>query len=117
MDQAYVKYVEDDADADVQRLESAKQTANGTAESASGTDLTEWVSVDGDGKVSFALSDIAGYRTDAASKASPGFDVIDYGQEDYVFGDSDTDARHWSTWVLKALQDNADVLEPLFNAA
>ena len=34
------------------------------------------------------------YRTKGASKAVPGFDVIDYGQEDYVFGDSDTDARH-----------------------
>ena len=38
-----------------------------------------------------------------------------YGQEDYVFGDSDTDARHWSEWVLKALRENQDTLEALFN--
>ena len=66
--------------------------------------------------MSFSLEDIAAYRTAAASKATPGFDVIDYGQEDYVFGDADTDARHWSIWVLQALRDNADALEPLFNA-
>jgi hypothetical protein len=68
-----------------------------------------------DGKVSFSLADAAAYRTKGASKATPGFDVIDYGQEDYVFGDSDSNARHWSVWVLKALQENADVLETLFN--
>ena len=54
------------------------------------------------------------YRTKGASKAVPGFDVIDYGQEDYVFGDSDTDARHWSEWVLQALQENQEALAPLF---
>ena len=104
--------------ADAQTVEkpaAQPQTANGTAETASGTDLTGWVSVDEEGNVSFALSDIAAYRTAAASKATPGFDVIDYGQEDYVFGDSDTDARHWSAWVLKALEDNREELEALFN--
>ena len=54
-------------------------------------------------------------RTQGASKAVPGFDVIDYGQEDYVFGDSDTNARHWSERVLKVLRENQDVLEGLFN--
>ncbi len=72
------------------------QTANGTAESAAGTDLSGWVSIDDEGKVSFTLADGMAYRTKGASKAVPGFDVIDYGQEDYVFGDSDTNARHWS---------------------
>ena len=104
-------------------LDSERQTENGTAESATGTDLTDWVHVevteyDGDYgmAVDFSLEDIAAYRTAAASKATPGFDVIDYGQEDYVFGDSDTDARHWSKWVLKALEENREILEPLFNA-
>ena len=116
VDQAYLKYALGDTETVIGPLESEKQTENGTAEAASGTDLTGWVRVDGDGSVGFALEDIAAYRTDGASKATPGFDVIDYGQEDYVFGDSDTDARHWSTWVLKALQDNAETLEKLFNA-
>ncbi len=92
------------------------QTANGSEESATGTDLSDWVTIDDDGKVSFSLADGMAYRTKGASKAVPGFDVIDYGQEDYVFGDSDTDARHWSEWVLKALEENQETLESLFNA-
>jgi len=93
---------------------AVKQTANGTAESATGTDLSGWVSMDGEGQVSFTLADGMAYRTSGASKAVPGFDVIDYGQEDYVFGDSDTDARHWSACVLKALEENRETLEALF---
>ena len=91
-----------------------KQTANGTAEAATGTDLSDWVNIDDEGNVSFTLADAMAYRTSRASKAVPGFDVIDYGQEDYVFGDSDTDARHWSPWVLKALEENQDALSELF---
>jgi len=91
------------------------QSVNGTAESASGTDLSDWVSINDEGKVSFTLAAGMVYRTKGASKAVPGFDVIDYGQEDYVFGDSDTNARHWSVWVLKTLQENRDTLESLFN--
>ena len=113
VDEMYGKYV---SGTESVKSDADRQTANGTAESASGTDLTGWVSLDEDGQVSFALEDIAAYRTAAASKATPGFDVIDYGQEDYVFGDSDTDARHWSAWVYKALAENRDALEPLFNA-
>ena len=104
--------------ADAQTVEkpaAQPQTANGTAETASGTDLTGWVALDEEGKVSFTLQDAAAYRTKAASKACPGFDVIDYGQEDYVFGDSDTNARHWSTFVLRALEENEAALSPLFN--
>ena len=54
-------------------------------------------------------------RTKGASKAVPGFDVIDYGQEDYVFGSSTADARHWSEYVLKVLREQRDTLESLFN--
>ena len=68
-----------------------------------------------DGSISFSLADLmTNYRTKGASKATPAFDVIDYGQEDYVFGSSTQDARHWSVWVLKALEENAETLEPLF---
>ena len=100
---------------EVTKSDSDVQTENGTADAASGTDISGWVSVDEAGNVSFTLQDIAAYRTAAASKATPGFDVIDYGQEDYVFGDADTDARHWSEWVYKALSENREILEPLFN--
>jgi hypothetical protein len=31
-----------------------------------------------------------------------------------VFGDSDTNARHWSPWVLQALEENREALEGLF---
>ena len=96
------------------KADAVKQTANGTAESATGTDLSGWVSLDGEGQVSFTLAGAMAYRTSGASKAVPGFDVIDYGQEDYVFGDSDTDARHWSAFVLKALEANRETLEVLF---
>ena len=113
VDEMYGKYVE--GAVTVTKPTAEKQSVNGTSESASGTNLTSWATLDENGKVSFSLADAAAYRTKGASKASPGFDVIDYGQEDYVFGDSDSNARHWSVWVLKALQENADVLEPLFN--
>ena len=97
------------------KAQAQPQTVNGTAEAPSGTDLSDWVTLSDDGTVSFTLADGMAYRTSGASKAVPGFDVIDYGQEDYVFGDADTDARHWSTYVLKALQENRETLEALFN--
>ena len=55
------------------------------------------------------------YRTAGASKAVPGFDVIDYGQEDYVFGDTEKDARHWDIYVLQAFEENYSVLQTLFD--
>lgn len=114
VDTMYGKLV--DGAVEVTKPAAVAQIENGTSESASGTDISSWVSIDEDGKVSFSLADAANYRTSGASKACPGFDVIDYGQEDYVFGDSDTNARHWSEWVLKALQENAETLSSLFNA-
>lgn len=65
--------------------------------------------------VSFSLTDAGAYRTAGASKAIPGFDVIDYGQEDYVFGSREKDARHWNTYLLDIFEEYRDVLEPLFN--
>lgn len=45
----------------------------------------------------------------------PGFDSIDYGQEDYVFGDETRDALHWDRYLLNVLETYADTLAPLFN--
>ena len=112
VDQMYGEYV-DGAVSIVK--EAASEQTNGTAEEATGTDLSSWVSLN-DGQVSFTLSDAAAYRTAGASKAMPAFDVIDYGQEDYVFGDSDSDARHWNKYLLEIYEKYADVLAPLFNA-
>ncbi len=111
VDMMYGKYV---SGVETVKAGAEAQTINGTAESATGTDLSGWVTLDDAGQVSFTLADGMAYRTGGASKAVPGFDVIDYGQEDYVFGDSDTDARHWSEWVLKALRENRETLEELF---
>lgn len=90
----------------------AGQTVNGSAEQPSGTDLSGWVDAE---TRTFSLAAAAAYRTRGASKAIPGFDVIDYGQEDYVFGSAQTDARHWNRFLLDVLESHADTLEPLFN--
>ncbi|MCR4588610.1 MAG: hypothetical protein K5682_09415, partial [Lachnospiraceae bacterium] len=92
-----------------------KQTANGTDESASGSDISAWVDYEDVSNVSVSLAAAAAYRVAGASKAIPGFDVMDYGQEDYVFGNSTRDARHWSKYVLKVFEENEETLSALFN--
>ena len=62
-----------------------------------------------------SLGGAATYRSAGSAKAVPGFDVIDYGQEDYVFGSKDKDARHWNTYLLDVFQEHADTLSSLFN--
>ena len=114
VDQMYGKYVEG-AVADIEKAEAEGQTKNGDSEEAEGTDLSGWVSYT-DGTADFSLADAVSYRTDGASKAMPGFDVIDYGQEDYVFGNSETDARHWDKFLLKVFKEHEDVLSELFNS-
>ncbi len=114
VDEMYGKYV--DGAVTVTKSTAQTQTENGSATEATGTDISSWVNYEDISNVSFTLADAAAYRTAGASKAIPGFDVIDYGQEDYVFGDSDTDARHWDTFVLDALEEHQDVLSQLFNA-
>ena len=94
---------------------AAARKVNGTATEPTGEDLTDWVVVE-DGKVSFSLADAMTYRNSGASKAVPGFDVIDYGQEDWVFGNDEQDARHWNVYLKKIFEEHADVLAPLFNA-
>ena len=68
------------------------------------------------GEVNFTLKDAASYRTKGASKATPGFDVMDYGQETYEFGSSTQDARHFDKYVLKVLQEDAEILSELFDS-
>ncbi|MCD8100256.1 MAG: hypothetical protein LUE06_06715 [Oscillospiraceae bacterium] len=113
VDQMYAEYADDAA---VETPAAEPQTANGTADEATGTDLSGWVDCSDIGNVTFSLSDAVSYRTAGASKAMPGFDVIDYGQEDYVFGSAEQDARHWNTFLLKIFQEHADTLAELFNA-
>lgn len=112
VDEMYGKHV--DSAVKVTKKSASKQTSNGTATSAAGTDISSWVSYK-NGTASFSLKDAVSYRTNGASKATPAFDVIDYGQEDYVFGDSGSDARHWDKYVLKVLQEHEDTLKKLFN--
>ena len=66
--------------------------------------------------MNFTLKDAASYRAKGASNATPGFDVMDYGQETYEFGSSTQDARHFDKYVLKVLQENAETLSELFNS-
>lgn len=113
VDTMYGEYV--DGAVKITKQAAEKQTTNGDATEATGTDISSWVTYDDTTNVSFTLADAVSYRTNGASKSTPGFDVIDYGQEDYVFGDSETDARHWSKWVLKVLEEHKDELEALFN--
>ncbi|MBQ7203610.1 MAG: hypothetical protein IJS03_06305 [Eubacterium sp.] len=112
VDTMYGKYV--DGAVEITKSEATKQTTNGDSTEQSGTDITSWVNYK-DGEVSFSLADAASYRTAGAAKAVPGFDVIDYGQEDYVFGSSTADARHWDEHLLKVLEENKDTLSELFN--
>jgi hypothetical protein len=114
VDQMYGEYA--DGAKTIETPAAQVQTTNGTASEATGTDLTGWVDAADLSQVSFSLADAAAYRTAGASKATPGFDVIDYGQEDYVFGDSENDARHWDKYLLDIFEAHADVLKPLFNA-
>lgn len=113
VDQIYSKYV--DGAVTITKSEFKKQTENGTETSASGTDISGYISYT-DGNVSISLTSVAVYRTAGASKAMPGFDVIDYGQEDYVFGSPQKDARHWNTTLLSIFEEHADVLSLLFSA-
>ncbi|MCD7889115.1 MAG: hypothetical protein LUG23_04245 [Oscillospiraceae bacterium] len=113
VDEMYGEYV---SGVTTEKAEAEAQTTNGSSESATGTDLSSWVTLNDDGTVSFSLADAVAYRTAGASKAMPGFDVIDYGQEDYVFGNTEQDARHWDTYLLEILEEYRDVLEPLFNS-
>ena len=96
---------------------AAGLSENGSAEEVSGTDISSWVSYDEELGTAFSLEDAAAYRTAGAAKAIPGFDVMDYGQEDYEFGSSEKDARHWNRRLLNVFEQNAEELAALFNSA
>lgn len=113
VDQMYGEYVE--GAVTVEKAAATQQTTNGTETEASGNDISSWATYSDETGVSFSLADAVAYRVAGASKSTPGFDVIDYGQEDYVFGSKTADARHWDIFVLNVLEEYADVLEPLFN--
>ena len=113
VDEMYGEYVE--GAVTITKSAATAQTENGTATEATGTDISSWVNYDDVTSVSFSLADAVAYRTAGASKAIPGFDVIDYGQEDYVFGDTEADARHWDIYLLDIFEEYADVLSPLFD--
>ena len=96
---------------------AAAQTVPGTAAAPTGTNLSAWVD-DGDiTAVDFTLADILTYRNSGASKAVPGFDVIDHGQENYVFGNETEDARHWNVFLNDIFQNEeyAGKLRQLFH--
>ncbi len=112
VDEMVAKYA---GGAAVEKQPAQTQTANGTATAPTGTDLTGWVDGSDIENATFSLADAAAYRVTGASKTIPGFDVIDYGQEDYVFGSEEKDARQWNTVLLEIFQTHADTLAPLFN--
>ncbi len=113
VDTMYGEYV--DGAVKITKAAASGQTSNGDGTEPSGTDLSGWVSFDGTNGVGMTLAGAAAYRTSGAAKAMPGFDVMDYGQEDYVFGSSSADARHWDQYVLKVLEAYEDTLAELFN--
>lgn len=114
VDTMYGKYVNN---TEIVKAASEALTENGTQASASGTDISSWVEAQDLSKVSFTLPAALSYRNSGASKAVPGFDVIDYGQEDYEFGSSQKDARHWNVFLDEIFKNEeyAKVLSELFN--
>ena len=90
---------------------------NGTAAEPTGTDLSAWVDASDISRIDFTLADILACRNSRATKAVPGFDVIDHGQENYVFGSESEDARHWNVFLNEIFQNEeyALVLSELFN--
>ena len=96
---------------------AALQTADSTAAEPTGTDLSNWVDADDLSSVDFSLADVLAYRNSGATKAVPGFDVIDHSQENYVFGNASEDARHWNVFLNDIFQNEeyASVLRELFN--
>lgn len=114
VDRMYGKYV--DGAVKISKAAAAGQSSNGSVSEASGTDLTSWVRYDSTNGISMTLAGAAAYRSSGASKATPGFDVMDYGQEDYEFGSATADARHWDPYLLKVFEKYKDILLPLFQS-
>ena len=113
VDQMYGKYV---SGVETVKPDPDPITTNGDSDAPSGKDLTGWVSCEDLSHVTFSLADALAYRNSGAMKAVPGFDVIDYGQEDYVFGSTEQDARHWNPALLEIFKnpEYAKTLSELF---
>jgi hypothetical protein len=96
-------------------------SSSGTATTAHGKDVTSWVKYkvnkDGTYSVDFSLGDMMAYRGAKMNKPVPSFDVITYNQEDWVFGNAEKDARHFSVFVNNVFSDpaKAAVLKPLYS--
>ena len=91
---------------------------NAAADTGTGEDLTQWVTVtvDGDGvyAVDFDIADFMVYR--GRSKTNPSFDDLDLGQaENQVFGDGDQDFRHWDIHVLNVFDKYYDDLAAAYD--
>lgn len=115
VDQMYGKYVNNKT---ITKAEATAQSANGTETAANGTDIRSWVNTEDLQNVSFTLAGVLAYRNQNASKAVPGFDTIDYGQEDYEFGSRTKDARHWNAFLNEIFsnEEYRTVLSELFVA-
>ena len=91
---------------------------NAAADTGTGEDLTEWVTVtvdeNGVYSVDFDIADFMIYR--GRSKTNPSFDDLDLGQaENQVFGDFDQDFRHWDIHVLNAFDKYYDELDAAYD--
>ena len=113
VDQMYGKHAA--GGASVMKAAPKKQTENGTALMATGTDISSFVDASDPSHVSFTAEAAAKYRTKNAVKGTPGFDAMDYTTENYVFGSADQDARHFEPAVSRVFEEHADELAPLFN--
>ena len=91
---------------------------NAAADTGTGEDLREWVTVtvdeNGEYAVDFDIADFMIYR--GRSKTNPSFDDLNLGQaENQVFGDFDQDFRHWDIHVLNAFDRYYDELAAAYD--
>ena len=99
------------------KADKVSQTENGDAEKANGQNISEWAKVDDKGQVSFSLKDGIAYRNAHAYKPVPGFDMTNYGAENYIFGDDEKDARHWDAYLVDTLKESKSDFAKLFNSS
>ena len=96
-------------------------SSSSTGTKQRGVDISNWVKYkvnkDGTYSVDFTLADMMAYRGAKMNKPVPGFDVITYSQEDWVFGSATKDGRHFSVFVNNVFSDpaKAEVLKPLYS--
>ncbi|MCR4605300.1 MAG: hypothetical protein K5639_04800 [Eubacterium sp.] len=112
VDMMYAKHV--DGAQQISPAIKQKQTKNGSAKKATGKNISDIVSIGYDGKASLEIKDVTAYRTSFADKAVPCFDEPDYGPMNLLFGDEKKEARHWDSYLLKAMSENKNILGALF---